>query len=112
MAADDSEGLAEAVDRYIPKGRRIMLHLGIIVLVSIVAWLAFFWFAPVAMVIPEEGARELAPSQIRQVRLFLGIMTGMPTVILGVLSYCLWLFWQGRKARRKVLEAAGRRARR
>lgn len=109
MAADHGDGAAEAIERYIPDGRRIMVHLGSIVLVSLVAWLVFFWFAPVRLVISESGAEALEPSQIHQVRLFLGLMSAMPTVILAVLAYCVWLFRQGRKARREVLALTGRR---
>lgn len=113
MTDDEREGsLGEVVERYIPAPARIMCHIGIIVLVSLTAWLAFFWFAPRSLMVPSEATGEIAPAAMTQVRLFLGLIYGLTTVIIAVLAYGFWLVWQGRKARRHVLASAQRRSRR
>jgi len=91
------------VDHYLPRPRRIMLHLGGIVLASLLVWLGFFWFAPITIVLPAEAVADLTVEERERVRLFFGVVAGLPTVILGVLVYCLWLLRQGRKARRQAL---------
>jgi len=94
------------VDHHVPRPRRIMRHLGVIVLVSLVIWLAFFWVAPITLVVPPEATSELSAAERERVRLFFGLVAGLPTVILGVLVYCLWLLRQGRKARRQALSSS------
>jgi hypothetical protein len=109
MGDPDAEtSLIGAVDRYIPARARVMLHLGSIVLASLVFWLGFFWFGSITLILPMEVARELAASNLDRLRLLFGMMAAMPTVAVGVLVYWLWLLGQARKAQRMVKQSQGR----
>lgn len=95
-----------AVARYIPGPARIGLHLGTIVLASLTFWLAFFWFGPISMILPEEGAAELATADVNRVRLLFGTLTAMPTVIIAILGYWIWLIRRLSRGCREVMESA------
>ncbi|GEM_PF-5207708 len=95
--------LIAALDRHMPSPTRIIRDLGVIVLASLVFWLVFFWFGSITWILPTEAAAELAAANIKRVRLLFGVIAAMPTVIVGVLVYWLWLLGRARRLRREVM---------
>lgn len=103
MANNRDTAPSEAVGQYIPPPARIGWHLGALVLASLAIWLAFFWWAPRALMVPPEGGLEVTAAVMTEVRLFLGLIYGLTTVMVATLGYTLWLVWRGRKARQHAL---------